>query len=311
MANTLQAENFAPDNIQDTLVLDLDVAVGATTVTAKSSGTLASGDFFYLSSPGSQTCEKVQVSGTPTATVITLAAGAKYLHRRGETATVPYGDQIQFMYAANVDGTQPALSSFQILQAVDIDPSSVVTVFVDTASAVSTDQTARWYAYLYRNSSSAAVTDINNAIPVRGGEYGRYCDLEDIRTEAGFRKSTYVTDQQIELQRGRAEDEINGYLAKLTTLPLVAPYPQLIGSLTRVLAAGYLMLVEYGVQADTRAIAKNGQAKVDWARGKLDAMLDGRLPLLDVNGVNITTYSDYGNFPTDATTAYFTIDKIY
>jgi hypothetical protein len=311
MANTLEAENFPADNIRDILVLDADVAAGSQTVVAKSSGTLASGDYLYLSSPGSQTAEKVQVSGSPTATTVSLASPARYLHRRGETATAPYGDQIQFMYSANVDGSVPGLPAFQILQAVDIDPSSVSTAFVDTAASVSTDPTSRWYAYVYRNSGTGATTDINDAVPSRGGDYGHYCSLERIRSEAGFKKSNYITDQDIEMQRQRAEEEINGYLSKMTTLPLAVPLPQMVSSLAVVLAAGYLMLVEYGVQADTKAVARNGQAKVDWAIRKLDAMLDGRLPLLDVRGVNITSYSDYGNFPTDTTSPVFTIGKIY
>lgn len=305
MSTTLSAENYATANQKARTTYTADVAAGQTVIGVQNVNDFATNDPVISGTFGVESCEMNIVSSI-TGQNITLTSVTTQLHRRMEPLVALRGNQIRFYRAPNTNGYEPPVGNFVELTTLSLNTDALTTEYVDSSGS-----SEFWYKFTYRNSITGNETDLATAPATRGAEYGHYCTIEDIRIEAGFKNATYITDQQIDLQRRRAESEMNSYLTKLFSLPFSEPFPPLLENISRVLSAGYLMLVEYGTQTDTKVAAKNGQNKVNWAQGMLTNLTNGKMPLLDVFGNNITQYSEYGNFPTDLTQPVFKIGKTY
>jgi len=105
-----------------------------------------------------------------------------------------------------------------------------------------------------------------------------YDSTENIRDEAGFTGNTNVTDAKITAYQNAATSHIDGIISRTYTLPLTET-PDILKLIERKLAAGHLLLDEYGEQAE--GTSKDGQAKVNWAEEMLRAIEGGLIRLLD------------------------------
>ncbi|SDP33162.1 Protein of unknown function [Arthrobacter sp. ok909] len=286
MATTLQADSFAPANIKERAVLDADVAAGLSSLTLKSNQGLVVGDFLYLGALAQEGCEKGVIQSLTGATGVTLTAGLAFAHNRFEPVTAVLGDQVHFYRAANVDGTVPADNAFAaILSPADIDPDQPSTYRTD-----STGSSDYWYKVTYYSSSAAAdATDIAAATAVRGADYAHYAALSEIRNAAGFARNINLSDSIIDLQRRAAESEINAALVSKYTVPFTKPVPELIYHLTVELAAGLLLIDQYGTLND--GSTKDGMARVKDARAQLVLLQTGAISVVDVTGAALAESS--------------------
>jgi len=105
-----------------------------------------------------------------------------------------------------------------------------------------------------------------------------YDSTENIRDEAGFTGNANVTDAKITAYQNAATSHIDGIISRTYTLPLTET-PDILKLIERKLAAGHLLLDEYGEQAE--GTSKDGQAKVNWAEEMLRAIEGGLIRLLD------------------------------
>lgn len=279
MATTLQADSFAPANIKERAGLDVDAAAGVSSLTLKSNQGLAVGDFLYVGALAQEGCEKGVVQSLTGATGVTLTAPLALPHKRFEPVTAVLGDQVHFYRAANVDGTVPADNAFAaILSPADIDPDQPSTYRTD-----STGGSGYWYKVTYYSSSAAAdVTDLASAAAVRGADYAHYAALSEIRQRAGFAGNLNLPDSVIDLHRRDAESEINAALVSKYSVPFTKPVPELIHHITVDLAAGLLLLAQFGTLID--GSSKDGMSKAKDARAQLLSLQTGATTLVDVTG---------------------------
>jgi len=121
-----------------------------------------------------------------------------------------------------------------------------------------------------------------------------------IRQEAGFSSNSNVLDATVTGFQSAATSQIDGVLSKIYTLPL-STTPSIIELIERKLAAGHLMLEEYGVDAE--GTDKDGNSKVKWAENQLQMIEDGIIQLVGTDGVILAKSERIGmkGFP-DATT---------
>lgn len=241
MSTTLRAESFADINILELTVLTADAAVGATTITAKSTVGFTVGQAIYIGTTAREdACELVYVQTVASATSLTLSSGLTLPHSKYEPVTGVVGDKVRIYRAANVDGTTPADTSFAVLAARQIDPDHQSTYYAD-----STGSSSYWYKMTYYNATTLTETDLAASTAVRGDDFGHYVSLSEIRNEAGFANAVNLRDTVVDQQRRAAESEINSALAKYYTTPF-SPVPAMIETLTIQLAAGLLLNAAYG-----------------------------------------------------------------
>lgn len=273
MATTLSLLNFSTANIAETTQVSTDASAGAVSVVVKNANNLAIDDYVVIGLLGSELSELKRITGLSTQTLTVSATS--FAHKANEPVSELRGNQIKVYRAANVDGTQPSDGSFSLLTTVDIDVDQPFTIYTD-----STGGSDYWYKQTYYHSVSTAETAIADSTAVRGGDYGHYVTIEEVRIEAGFTNNPDVTDQMISDRRDDAESQVNGVLKSAKyTLPLTAPYPPVIKNITKLLAAGYLLLQDYGVGADSTN--KEGRAKIELAEMLLGKIMRKEIVLVD------------------------------
>lgn len=114
-----------------------------------------------------------------------------------------------------------------------------------------------------------------------------YATVDQIRQEAGFTGNTNITDPNIQDHQSRATNLINSYVyAKypkdtLATNFSGSPAADMLELIEVQLAAGYLLLAEYGPDVDGD---KNGNNKVGMAMALLKDIKKGDAKLFDSNG---------------------------
>jgi hypothetical protein len=299
MSQILKIANFSARNLRETGVLDADQAATGSPVSLliQNSQDFSSSDIVMIGTLGSEKAEKKSISSVADATHITVPS-LSFAHLRGETITKLFGDQIKIYRAANVDGSVPADSAFGAAYAtINIDTDQEQTIYTDA-----TGSSSYWYKSTYYNSVSTSESALSDATAVRGGSGESitydYATLEGIRQEAGLTNNKWITDEQIRAKQTAAQSYIDASLVGRYVVPFTAPFNPLIVEITKKLAAGYLLVDDYGPTQtlDTR----QGQAKIDYVTnaqktGVLDKIVARQLSLTDVKG-NETVVTDSGSF---------------
>lgn len=285
MSQTISAPNFGQLNIKEKSKLDADAAVAATNLTVQYNDNIAADDILFIGRIGSESGEAKEIASTSNATAIVLAAGLSKPHTRFEDIITLFGDKIRIYYAANVDGTEPSDDDATLLQTVSIDYDQMETSYTDDDGG-----SDRWYKYTYYNSGSGSETPLSESRWRRGGNVGNYASIESIRRKAGITNNRYITDAYVEEKRQFAQALINSTLVGIYTLPVSEPIPELLAEITRLLAAGSLLLSDYGPlnSLDT----KEGQAMIDQVMNKdktgyLDRLDSKQLVLIGQDGVSL------------------------
>ena len=127
-----------------------------------------------------------------------------------------------------------------------------------------------------------------------------YSTEANVKQEAGFENNANITSATVNRHISAADSRIDSILTKLYTLPL-SETPALIEKISRYLAAGYLMLEEYGTEAE--GTSKDGQAKVNQAEATLADIALGIILLIGTDGAELSTSSGItlDGFPNDNT----------
>lgn len=295
MSQTLNIDNFSSINVLEETTLSLACIAGITELTVTSAQNFAGGDIVLLGRKGSETAEIDSLASTTLPHTLTLGTATALAHSKFETITKLYGNQISLYRASNVDGTPPINSSYTPLATFDIDYDQMYTSYLD-----STGGSDYWYKYVYYNSTTGLTTTLSESQGTRGGSIGVYASLDSIRQEAGMNSSRYITDATIAQKRAVAQALINATLTGTYVIPFEAPIDPLIEECTRVLAAGYLLLENFG--AISASNTNNGQAKIDsitGVKGLLTRINTRDIKLVNAIGVSNVTASSgtFEGFP--------------
>lgn len=289
MSAKIRVQNFPSLNIKELTYLSADVAAGLSTFTPENIQGLSENDFIFIDQPGQEQVEKRQITDITTG-VVTVAALSNP-HNKGAQVMAVVGDQVKLYRASNVDGSIPADGSFSAVgSAVDLDSDNVETEITDSSGG-----TGYWYKYVYYNSNTAQeVSNLADVDAVRGGGFGDYTTLSEIRFEAGMQSNKYVTDVYIAECRLAAQAEIDAALKFRYTVPF-DPVPELVSYIAKVLAAGMVLVREYGPQAE--GTSKEGKNKLDEARDLLKKIQDGVIDLVDAIGNPISATNRVTGWP--------------
>lgn len=297
---TLNLPNYSQNNILEELELNADAAAGQAIILVINSAGVVDNDYLVLN-PGNETSEikKINTSGV-SGQNITFNSNLAILHRNHERVIKLYGNQIRVWRAPNVDGTIPADSAFAVIGAVNIKPDQPFTTYTDNVGGPDF-----WYKFTYYNTVTTLETDITLSEATRGGGWGHYVSIEDIRAEAGLNDSRKLDDTQIAARRSEAESEIKGklaaagYVMPLQTAAGVYYTPALIENIARILSAGLILMQNFGTTRPNSS--KDGKAKVDLARAMLAEIQLNDVVLLDTNDQMLLKPALLDGWPDDST----------
>lgn len=292
MSEILHPTNFDPINVIEIGELSLDALAGQKVVKSTSSQGLVAGDYLVVGVRGSEIAEIGQID-TINGEDITLLANLRFKHYRTDPITKLVGSQIKIYRAANVNGLAPADTDFAYLGVVTIDADQLYTPYTDLAGG-----SGYWYKKTYYNSTSSLETSLADATAVRGGGYGHYASVDDVRHEAGMDNNRYIGDESILEKLEMAESEVNGSLAIAGyTLPLTE-VPANLKQITQLLAAGYLLTVDYGPEYN--GLTKDGERKIKMGKDMLLKIEKRETQLLDVQGEPVAQTKAVSGYPTSA-----------
>jgi hypothetical protein len=284
----LTAENFGEINILGRSELASDVVADTDDVVVKNANGFAVGRFFVLDIPGKETAELHRVEAI-SGNNITTVDNVERAHRRNELVTILRYNQIRFYRAPNVTGDQPADSDFAVLTTVDIDVDSEMTDYIDTDGG-----SGYWYKFTYYNSITDTETSLADADSVRGGNYGRYVTVFEVRREAGLEDNQFITDEEVYEKLLAAEGEADSALVDGGhTLPL-ASVPEVIKQAIRLIAAGFLLVKDYGPEHN--GTNKDGERKLAMGRAML-AKIANKSTTITVNGETVTVGTGVRGYP--------------
>ena len=275
MSVTLKIDNYPLLNIKEATSLAADVEPSATSLTLMNNESIVATDFVLIGRRGSETGELRTVASASGATLAVVDALTLH-HDAYDDVTALFGDKIRIYRAANTNGTAPSDGSFTLLDPVDIDPDQMSTKFTDPDGSLS-----YWYKYTYYNSTSTDETDLSQTVAVRGGIIGQYETLDNIRSAAGFENNRNITDYYIDGFRRAAQDQVNGKLSGVYTVPFTAPINSFISQITTSLAAGHIKLDQLGQSNE------DGRGMIEWAEEQLEKIRSGSITLTDAAGTTL------------------------
>jgi len=282
MAQDLKINNYGELNIRESTKLSADSADGASSFTVQNNEDFSANDYFIIGLRGSETMDQLLVLSVSGDDTITSTAAAKRQHFKHDDVTKLFGNKLRIYRASNVNGSRPADGDFALLATQDIDFDQMFTDYTDADGSSS-----YWYRYSYYNST--ALTETEKSRPFRGGNYGNYCSIQEIRQEAGLEGNRWITDERIDLKRQAAQAFINSMLSGLYTLPFSEPINPLIAECTRLLAAGYLLTDNYGPLSTLNT--NEGKQKIEQVTneqgtGILDKLNTKKLTLVGLLGAS-------------------------
>lgn len=283
MARPLQItlDNFTRYNKIEDSFLDDDVLANATEVPIHDPQSFSAGAnlFVMIGTPGLENTEIKQIQSVA-GNVLTVTALDRG-HPINDTVTLLAANKLKIWRAAAVPGVAaPPAADFAVYgTSIDIDYDNLTTRYIDPDGGT---PGSYWYGYTFLNSATGAESNIEDSEFVRGGSLTDYATLDAIRSEAGFGKNRNITDTIVAEARIDAQAVVDGMLAGRYTVPFTSPVNALVSRITKILAAGYLQLTQYG--AFNTANTNNGQDKVDWAFDQLEKMKAGDIVIVNPDG---------------------------
>lgn len=220
-------------------------------------------DFAAIGWEGSEQGELCQITAV-TGETITVAT-LKLSHLQDEPIRKYLYNARKFYGCATVSGFYVELTGYGSPMAIAVDdPQGSYLEYTGSEGYI-------YFKSTYFNTTTSSESDIANANAVLANDSGRYCSIYAIRKQAGLTNNPFVTDERIEINRKRAENEVNSYINSKYIIPLVntlgvAEVPFMIENCTTLLAAGYIDYQEFGADGqgvkwlgESRAILKNLQ----------------------------------------------------
>lgn len=290
MANLITIENFPASNIAEISALSADAAAGQAVINVDNAQGIVVDAYVLVGIVGGEGGQILKVQSVST-NQITFTTNLTVKHYRGEAVTRIRSNQAKIYRAANVDGTAPGDGSFGLLTTVTLEADQLFTTYNDT-----TGGDGYWYKQTYINDVSLVETALADAIAQRGGNYGNYTDVDSVRIEAGIQNNRWITDQFVYSKLLAAQSEVNaslsiaGYVLPLTSVP------ELVKQITELLAAGYVLIRDYG--AEHESTNKDGFSKIKMAREMLAKLESKETTLTDTTtGVALTSSNEVRGYP--------------
>lgn len=289
MPEILRPTNFDAVNVLEITELAADAAAGQKVAAVLSAQGIVANDYYVIGELAAELSELAQLD-SKTGNDLTALANYANAHLQGNAVTKLYGNKIRIYRAANVDGLIPADNTFSLLATVDIDVDQQYTEYVDSSGGSS-----YWYKKVYYNSTEDTETALADATAVRGGNYGFYATWEEVREEAGLTNNRYIPTGVYQEKLLAAQGEVNASL-KIGgyTLPLT-DVPKLVKNATILIAAGYVLLKEYGPEHS--GTNKEGNQKLKAGRDLLKQIEQGGQVLVDDTGANISRSDRINGYP--------------
>ena len=289
MPQTLHPTNFDSINIIEKSELSADVASGQKIANVNNSQNIASDDFILIGNLGSDTSDFSQIDSKSN-NELTVKVNFSNAHKRGDLINKLFGDKIQIYRASNIDGSVPADSSFSLLNTIDIDFDQLYTEYTD-----SNGNENFWYKKVYYNSANLSSTDLASSQAIRGGNFGNYATVQEVKEEAGLTNNPWIAANVYQEKLLAAQGEVNASL-KIGgySLPLQS-VPEIVKTATILIAAGYVLLKDYGV--DNTGTTKDGNSKLTEGRKLLQKIEAGGEILVDESGNSISKSNRIGGYP--------------
>lgn len=280
MSQTLSAPNYLANNqVQQTRLAEL-IPQASSALTVQNNNGFTAGDYFVVGTLGSEVTELLVVGSVTGETAITPSASTTLDHNSYDYVTKLFGNQLKVYRAPDVNGLAPVFDLSMLLGSpFDLDVDQAYTAYTDPDGG-----SGFWYKFTYFNSATNAETNLADSQAVRGGGVGDYCSVPAVREEAGFNNAPYVTDQMIDRKRQAAQREIDSALVGSYTVPFVQPINAFIADICTRLAAGLLLLEQYGQLQ--RQVTTDGATKVAAARADLQKIALGEIKLTDSTGTS-------------------------
>lgn len=272
-------------------VISSDVSAGSSVVIGlQNADGFAIDDYVVIGIEGSETAELCQVTAV-TSTSITIGT-LKLGHKQDDPVVKYRFNKIKFYGSTTRSGSYSHLASYG--SPANIKPDNPQGALLEYTGV----EGYEWFKATYYNSTTSAETDVADAEPYFAVESERYCSIQSIRKQAGLIDNPFMSDEEIERYRKRAENEVKSYIMTRYTLPLqrvdgTLEVPTLIEHATVLLAAGYM---------DWQQMGKEGEG-VKWlgeARGILNSIKKGAQRLLDANDeelAHISTSNQLQGYP--------------
>lgn len=296
MSAIITIENFGASNLKEQTYVDDDAITGASGIVVKSAQGIANDYFALVGNPASESAEILAINNVSGESV-SFATSLQHDHPKYDNIAILYCNQLRIYRAPNTDGTPPADDQYIQIDAIDIDPDQPDSTYVDPAGS-----SDFWYKFTYYNNISLSETDRSTAEAVRGGGVTDYCSISDIRDEAGLSTNRFISDSKIARKRLEAQAEVDSTLAGIYTIPFQSPINALIDSLTCKLAAGFLLVKNYGSLSSMTT--NNGKAKIDDARALLMELKNRQKTLVSNQGVDqsLSTGVAFSMYPNPSST---------
>lgn len=281
MAQTINLPNYKTINLKAQSRIDKDVSVGDTSLVFENTAEFNAGDTIAIgNTPAGEVTELLTIAAITDATTLTTTAPASLYHQRYEYVNSLLGTTLKVYRAANLTGLAPDDTAFAYLASVPLAADQATSQYTDPNGSE-----AYWYKFSYFNPTTSLETSLGDVDAVRGAGVGNYCSIEDIRNEAGFNHAPFITDPMIQKKRQAAQDEINATLQGFYDLPFTNPINPFIADICTRLAAGLLLLEQYGSIASMNN--NNGTTKLAAARADLQKLAMKQSELTDANGQSI------------------------
>lgn len=283
MAQQVEIDNFGTLNVVDTTdKLAADIAAAADQIQIENTANYTIGEYVCVGALGTESCEMRIVESIIDVHTLKLTIALSLKHDRFEPVTPINGNLIRIYRAPNVDGHVPADDAFIVLTTVGISVTDMITLYTDQDGGNN-----YWYKSTYFNAATNFETSLADSTVARGGGYDYYCTAYAIRKAAGMVNNQWITDAEIDEKRKEAQDEINAALQGMYAVPFQAPVDSMISGITRLLAAGKLMMDDPGGSGSNSLIYQQGQDKINEARAMLQVIDDRKYIISDITGTSI------------------------
>ena len=252
-----------------------DVAAAANSISVTNPQGFVANDYIVVERVRSETAEVVKIASV-TGSEITLSTALNFLHKDGVRIQKILFNQRRFYRSTSETGSYTLL----VTKSIEVDRPDGT--FYEDSTGTSTS----WYKSTYYNSTTDVETTLADAVACKAAESEHYTSLWDIRKQAGFEDAFGIKDETIANYRDEAENEFEAAIVSVYTIPLV-PKPKIVRQIINLLAAGNLLIKEYGMEADIE-ISKSGQRMLDRAYDLINKIVNKTLKLVDDDGDPLT-----------------------
>lgn len=232
---------------------------------------------------GTETAELRKIA-TVVGTTITLSSALSFAHKSGVQVQKILYNYRRFYSCATEDGTFEPIVDGTNPKEIEVDRPDG-TFFEHVAGTSST-----WYKATYCvvvDDVITSETSLDDAIATQGSDSNHYTSLYAIRRQSGFEDAFGITNETISDYRDEAENEFESRIAATYSTPLSSK-PKIGRQIVDLLAAGNLLIKEYGVEANIE-VSKSGARMLERANELIEKIVAGTLKLIDDDGNLIGT----------------------